>query len=123
MKDIYFTLVQIDNLEPLKTGGIVLLQKEIDNHYDDEAIAVFNSSDYDFIAPEGKKKSKLKDYINYHKAYVANSVRTVARGTYSGGRLYDKFDNVAKAEIMFILHNKAICKLLGEVKDKSDLKN
>jgi len=40
--------------------------------------------------------------------YVANSVSTVARGTYSAGRIYDQLDEESKGEIRFVLEEAAI---------------
>ena len=44
--------------------------------------------------------------------YVANSVSTVVRGTYSAGRIYDKFEGVARAQILFIHHGRAIARIV-----------
>lgn len=70
---IYITINHLDDYLPvmnLKVGDILTLKKEPDNLYDDEAIAVYTKE-------------------NYKCGYVANSVSTVARGTYSAGRVYD----------------------------------
>ena len=58
------------------------LKKDYENPYDDEAIAAY------------KNGSKV--------GYVANSVSTVCRGTYSAGRLYDRFDNEICCVIKFV---------------------
>jgi hypothetical protein len=44
--------------------------------------------------------------------YIANQWRTVARGTYSSGRLYDKVGEVSFAEVKFSLGNTVICQVL-----------
>ena len=71
---IYITINHLDDFECasfLKTGDRLILKKERDNIYDDEAIIAY-------------KENKTK------VGYVANSVHSVARGTYSAGRLYDR---------------------------------
>jgi len=50
---------------------------------------------------------------NILSGYVANSIHTVAKGTYSAGRLYDKFDRIAYAKIWFITEKVAIAEFLG----------
>lgn len=68
----------------LKTGDVLILKKDRNNQYDDEAIAVYT-----------------KD--NYKCGYVANSVRSVARGTCSAGRVYDLFEDEARCLVGFLL--------------------
>ena len=58
------------------------LKKDYENPYDDEAIAAY------------KNGSKV--------GYVANSVSTVCRGTYSAGRLYDRFDKEIDCMVRFV---------------------
>lgn len=60
----------------------LVLRKDFENPYDDEAIAVY------------KNGSKV--------GYVANSVSTVCRGTYSAGRIYDRFDKETECVIRFV---------------------
>ena len=67
----------------LKVGEELILKKDKDNEYDDEAIIAY--------------KEDMKC------AYVANSVSTVARGTFSAGRIYDLIGEEAKCVIRFIL--------------------
>ena len=50
-------------------------------------------------------------YDNETIAYVANSVSTVVKGTMSAGRIYDKFNNDGKVEIIFV-DNQIIAKLI-----------
>ena len=76
-------------MKPYKVDRIVKLVKEPDNSYDSEAIRV----ELPYIDKIG---------------YVANSVNTVYDGTYSAGRLYDKFDDYAYAQVMFITHSSVI---------------
>ncbi|MBR3142750.1 MAG: HIRAN domain-containing protein [Clostridiales bacterium] len=63
-------------------GMTLTLRKDYENPYDDEAIAAY------------KNGSKV--------GYVANSVSTVCRGTYSAGRIYDRFDKEAECVVRFV---------------------
>ena len=97
-KSIYITITGGNNYfgkVPFKVGRVFKLEKEPDNLHDFEAIKV----SHELIGTVG---------------YVANSVHTVYEGTYSAGRLYDKIENVAYAEIMFITHSSAIARLLPD---------
>ena len=101
---IYITITGCNNYfgkMPFKVGRVFKLEKEPDNLHDCEAIKV----SHPFIGTVG---------------YVANSVYTVCDGTYSAGRLYDKIDNTAYVEVMFITHSSVIARLLpdDEVTDK-----
>ena len=101
---IYITITGGNNYfgkMPFKPGRIFKLEKEPDNLHDTEAIKV----SHPFIGTVG---------------YVANSIYTVYDGTYSAGRLYDKIDNIAYVEVMFVTHSSAIAKVLPdeEVTDK-----
>ena len=85
-KSIYITINHLDDYLPvmnLRVGDILTLKKEPDNPYDDEAIAVYTKE-------------------NYKCGYVANSVSTVARGTYSAGRAYDKLLDEQRCKTQFI---------------------
>ncbi len=73
----------IDNPGFFQVGDELTLKKEKNNEYDDEAI----------VASKENMKS----------AYVANSVSTVARGTFSAGRIYDLIEEEARCIIRFIL--------------------
>lgn len=70
----------------------VILKKEPSNKYDKEAIGVY-----------------MNDTIQI--GYVANSIHTVAKGTYSAGRLYDKIGDNVVAEILVVIHHVAIASL------------
>lgn len=86
---ISITLAGVDHYadyHDLNANQIIKLKKEPSNKYDNEAIAVYTSDD------------KLI-------GYVANSVYTVAKGTYSAGRLYDKIGNEASATIFCVPRN------------------
>lgn len=71
------------------------LEKDHDNDYDKEAIAVK-------VTPMGKI------------GYVANSTHTVIGDCMSAGRLYDKIGETADAIVIFVLENSVICKVLDE---------
>ena len=93
---MYITITGLDHylgLRPLKVGRIVCLCKEPQNAYDSEAIRV----ELPYIDTIG---------------YVANSTKTVYDGTFSAGRIYDKIDTRAFAEIMFITHSSAIAAII-----------
>jgi len=74
----------IDSFKKLKVGDIIFLKKDKNNSYDDESIKVsLPDNDGEFL--------------------VANSVKTVARGTWSAGRAYDKIHGTARAKVDFII--------------------
>ncbi|WP_425058885.1 hypothetical protein SCACP_35330 [Sporomusa carbonis] len=77
----------------LKPGIPVRLEKEPDNEYDAEAIAVF-------IMPVGKV------------GYVANSTHTVPKGCCSAGRIYDTFGEHAYGIIRFVVQDTAIVEMI-----------
>ena len=92
MKNMFITITGQNNylgMKPFKVGRIVKIVKEPDNQYDQDAIRV----ELPFIDTIG---------------YVANSVNTVYAGTCSAGKLYDKIDDYAYAEVMFITHSSVI---------------
>ena len=96
----YITITAISHYggpEMFRPGMAIELVKEHDNCFDDEAIAVYNE--------KGRKCG-----------YVANSVDTVARGTYSAGRLYDKFKEETAASILFITPEEAIAEVKIKMK-------
>lgn len=92
MKNMFITITGQNNylgMKPFKVGRIVKIVKEPENQYDQDAIRV----ELPFIETIG---------------YVANSVNTVFAGTCSAGKLYDKIDDYAYAEVMFITHSSVI---------------
>ncbi len=101
MKDhesIYITINHLNDFTPvmnLKVGDILTLKKEPDNIYDDEAIATYT-----------------KD--NFKCGYVANSVLTVARGSYSAGRVYDRIEDQTECILRFVIVESEIA--IAEVK-------
>lgn len=76
-------------------GLEVTLEKEPDNEYDNEAIMV-----------------KLEGLGTI--GYVANSISTTLGETHSAGRIYDKFDKIAKAKVLYSIEEKdsIICELI-----------
>ena len=93
---IYVTIVHIDEFcgyNHLKVKDVLYLRKEMNNIYDDEAIAVYDD-----------RRNKC--------GYVANSVHSVARGTYSAGRLYDLMENEKQCKVSFILNGDVIAQIL-----------
>jgi hypothetical protein len=93
----YMSIVHINSFAGIgmfRPGLILRLKKDHDNPYDDEAIAVYGSTGAKF-------------------GYVANSTSTVYAGTVSAGRLYDKIDDYAYAQTMFITHSSVIALVLS----------
>ncbi|MBR0420195.1 MAG: hypothetical protein IJI66_13625 [Erysipelotrichaceae bacterium] len=84
---IYITINHLDDFECvsfLKPGDRLILKKDRNNIYDDEAIIAY-------------KENKTK------VGYVANSVHSVARGTYSAGRVYDRVKDEIECIIRFVI--------------------
>ena len=132
----YITLVNVPRW--VKIDDMVVLEKEYDNNYDDEAIVARvldddgsggdiiledndetnddadASEDDDFAAGcEIKVYSNLgSDYREIDEIYVANSTNTVVRGTSSAGRIYDRFEARARARVLFIFHKTAIARVV-----------
>ncbi|MCF0110692.1 MAG: hypothetical protein HUJ58_02245 [Erysipelotrichaceae bacterium] len=79
-------------IEAFKLGKPYYMKKEPENEYDGEAILVVGEQD-----------------VSY--GYVANSVHTVARGTYSAGRIYDTFDDMCKVVPVFIVNKLVIAEV------------
>lgn len=133
--DIEPTFVTLVNVPRwLKVGDTVIMEKDFDNSYDDEAIsAVILDSDEEW-EDEPEVREDLNDEENENKVqggeaikvwdtdvldcpevdfmYVANSINTVVRGTNSAGRIYDKFETKARARVLFIFHRTAIARVV-----------
>ena len=95
MKPIYFTITGTSHYfgsDFLKPGMKVKLQKDTQNEFDNEAIAV----KMDGLGKIG---------------YVANSSYTVLGESYSAGRLYDKINKKATGTILYVLDNGVLCRL------------
>lgn len=94
---MYITIMAFDNLhgsKPLILDAIVKLSKDPENKHDSEAIAC-----------EMRYFGKI--------GYLANSTRTVVRGTMSAGRLYDKISEEYFSRIKFVIGNTAIAEVLS----------
>ena len=94
-ESIYITINHIEDFCPccdLRVGDELTLKKDPNNCYDDEAIAAYDKN-------------------NVKVGYVANSVSTVARGTYSAGRLYDRISDEAACIIRFITEEMVISEI------------
>ena len=105
MSTMFVTITGIHHYygdKPFEIGRVVRLIKEPGNKYDGDAIRV----DLPFIETVG---------------YVANSTGTVYRGTYSAGRIYDKIDDLAFAEVAFITHSSVIAAVISS--EEAEKKN
>lgn len=109
---IYLTVLSDEFL----LGNSLVLRKDLSNVYDTEAILVdmvFLDED-DFIS--GEQFDVIEDMV-----YVANSVGTVVMGTYSAGRIYDKFKEELVVKVVFSFKGRSIVEVLGEtVPDAQD---
>lgn len=93
MKKIYITVTGTNmryGTDFLEKGMNVLLVKEPDNKWDQEAIKVMLEG-LDLIG------------------YVANSPKTVTYGNYSAGRIYDKIKDETIARVEHVLCDRVIC--------------
>ena len=102
MGEHYVTIVGFKNYyghAPFGIGNLIRCRKEPDNLYDKEAI-------------------KCTLPVIGTVGYIANSVNTVAGGTMSAGRVYDKVKNRFYVRVMFTTCSKIICKVEnGELKE------
>ena len=132
--DIEPTFVTLVNVPRwLKVGDTVIMEKDFDNSYDDEAIlAVILEPDDEWDdEPEmredlsNEKEEEIQggeaikvwdnetlDCPEVDFMYVANSINTVVRGTNSAGRIYDKFETKTRARVLFIFHRTAIARVV-----------
>ncbi len=104
MESTFVTITGVRNyygMKPFKVGKIFRIVKEDDNEYDEEAI---------------RAELPMIDTIGY----VANSANTVFAGTVSAGRLYDKIDDYAYAQTMFITHSSVIALVLSPEQVEGD---
>lgn len=95
MEETYITITAIDKYAGSKSffpGMKVELRKDVENRFDDEAVAVY--------AVNGGKYG-----------YVANSVYTVCRGTHSAGYIYRMFGDNTSCTIRFVGEDFAIALL------------
>ncbi|HAE45160.1 MAG TPA: hypothetical protein DCG37_06160 [Lachnospiraceae bacterium] len=90
---MYITINHLDDyMNRVKVGDELSLRPDPDNPYDDEAL-------------------KVMDAKGTQVGWVANSVCTVARGTYSAGRVYDQLQNMPRCKVLFILDDRAIAEI------------
>ena len=97
MAEKYVSVVGLDHyfgVDIFKVGQKLILKKDYENKYDDEAIQV----DLEMVGKVG---------------YVANTYQTVAKGTRSAGRIYDTFDTECAGQVAFIVKDTVIVKLLS----------
>ena len=95
MEEVYLTINNLDECAGytrFRIGEELILRKDHDNPYVDEAITVYTIK-------------------NYKCGYVANSVHSVARGTYSAGRLYDIIKEETMCTVKFITEDLLIARL------------
>lgn len=95
MSKKYFTITGLNHYygsDFLKRGMKVKLEKEPDNKFDSEAIAV-----------------KMKGLAKI--GYVANSPNTVLGDSMSARRLYEYIGKKAKGSVVYVLSNGVVCKL------------
>ena len=95
INSVFLTITAINEyagFEAYRPGLRLKLRKDHDNAYDDEAIAVF-----------GMNGGKY--------GYVANSVRTVVRGTHSAGWLQHLFKEETECIVRFVSDECAIAEL------------
>ena len=85
-----------------KVGDVINCEKEFDNDYDEEAIKVMM-----------KTFGKVGD--------VANSSHTVAKGTKSAGRIYDKVGDKFFVKVCFVTGGSVIAEVLK--RDENNHKN
>ena len=92
---MYITIREKKDVYPgvLRVGETYLLEPDPENPYEDEAIAV-------------------KSLQGACLGYVANSVRSVARGTHSAGYVYRDVHSGTKAVIRFIGQDCIIAEVL-----------
>lgn len=93
METIYFTIAGTNHhygQEFMEPGMQVKITKEPDNEFDKEAIKV----EMDGLGLIG---------------YVANSPYTVLGESMSAGRLYDKMEESAKGEVLYVLPKGIVC--------------
>ncbi len=95
MEEMYVTVTGFGNYykkKPFAIGNVLICEKEPENKYDSEAIVV-----------------KLP--IIGQVGYISNSPYTMAGGTTSAGRIYDKVEDVFYIRVLFTTQSKIICRV------------
>ena len=101
---VYLTVTHLENAPVrlhLRPGQVLSLKKDHENPYDDEAIAVYS-------------------HRQVLCGYLANSVHSVARGTCSAGRVYDRIGECAEGVIRFMPEDSLIIELLEKDTEADD---
>ncbi len=96
MAEKYISIVGVGHYfgaDIFKVGQKIILKKDLDNKFDDEAI----QAELETIGKVG---------------YVANSYQTVAKGTRSAGRIYDTFEDMCTGQVAFVVKDTIIVKIL-----------
>ena len=94
-ENMYITVTGFANYygkKPFNIGNVLVCSKDPSNKYDSEAISVR----LPIIGKVG---------------YVSNSPYTMAGGTTSAGRIYDKVEDKFYIRVMFTTQSKIICKV------------
>ena len=102
MKEKFISITGFKNYSgsiPFRIGYLVRCEKEPDNPYDSEAI-------------------KCTMPVIGTVGYVANSCNTVAGGTMSAGRIYDKVGKKFYARVLFTTFTKIICRIEDGFEDE-----
>ena len=95
---MYITITGFKNyygLKPFRIGNIVRCEKDVNNQYDGDAI---------------KATMPLIGTVGY----LANSADTIAGGTVSASRIYDKMSDNFFVKVCFTTHTKVICDIIDE---------
>ena len=105
MEKDYITITGMEyyfGAKVFKVGDVINCEKDFDNHYDEEAIKVM-----------------MKTFVKV--GYVGNSCRTVAKGTKSAGRIYDKVGDKFSVRVCFVTGGSVIAEVLK--RDENNHKN
>ncbi len=95
MDDLYVTVTGFSHYYhkmPFTIGNLLVCKKDPSNKYDSEAIKVCSP----LIGKVG---------------YISNSPTTMAGGTISAGRIYDKVEDIFFIRVMFTTQSKIICRV------------
>ena len=101
-RELYITITGFQHYydkKPFAIGNLIRCRKEPDNCHDEEAI-------------------KCTLPVLGTIGYVANSIYTVAGGTMSAGRIYDKVDERFYVRVMFTTDSQIICRVENECREE-----
>ena len=105
MEKDYITITGMEHYfgnKIFKVGDVISCEKEFDNDFDEEAIKVM-----------------MKTFGKV--GYIANSSGTVAKGTKSAGRIYDKVGDKFFVRVCFVTGGSVIAEVLKN--DENNHKN